>query len=133
MVVRASKRARRSGGSIRRIVVPVSRTTLRYAVNVSILFSEVPFFERFARVRAAGFGAVEVWWPAGDRGLLSDPDRCGRFRDNVPVALEPARDLGCRRLNALVGLELAPGRRTEQLAPAQESVGWAADQAAAVG
>ena len=143
--------------------MPVSRTSLRYAVNVSILFREVPFLERFARVRAAGFGAVEFWWPAGedlsvvraavreadlavalinfdagdmpagDRGLLSDPDRCGRFRDNVPVALELARDLGCRRLNALVGLELAPGRRTEQLALAQESVGWAADQAAAVG
>jgi hydroxypyruvate isomerase len=136
---------------------------MRFAVNVSILFKEVPFLERFARARAAGFGAVEFWWPAGedlgdvraavrdaglavalinfdagdmpagDRGLLSDPDRAQLFRDNVPVALELAQDLGCRRLNALVGLELAPERREEQLALARENVGWAADRAAEVG
>jgi hydroxypyruvate isomerase len=136
---------------------------VRFAVNVSILFKEAPFLERFARARAAGFGAVEFWWPAGedldqvraavrdadlevalinfdagdmpagDRGMLSDPDRCERFRDNVPVALELAHDLGCRKLNALVGLELAPGRRAEQLALARENVGWAADGAAPAG
>jgi hydroxypyruvate isomerase len=136
---------------------------VRFAVNVSILFKEAPFLERFARARAAGFGAVEFWWPAGedlddvraavrdadldvalinfdagdmpagDRGLLSDPERFERFRDNVPVALELAQDLGCRRLNALVGLELSPGERTEQLALAGENVAWAADRAKGIG
>jgi hydroxypyruvate isomerase len=71
--------------------------------------------------------------PAGDRGVLSDPDRHERFRANVPVALELARDLGCGKLNALVGLELAPEQREEQLALAQDNVGWAADRAAEQG
>jgi hydroxypyruvate isomerase len=36
---------------------------LRYEVNCSILFTELPLLERPAAVRAAGFGAVELWWP----------------------------------------------------------------------
>src|SRR3712207_7248626 len=41
--------------------------------------------------------------PAGDRGGLSDPDRQGRVRENVPVALGLAERLECRKLKALVG------------------------------
>jgi hydroxypyruvate isomerase len=132
---------------------------VRFCPNLSILFKEVAFLERFDRAAQAGFSAVEFWWPAGerledveaaigdaglevalfnfnagdmaagDRGLLSDPDRAGEFRDNVPEALDLARRLGCPRLNALVGLEL-DGRRDEQLRLAAENVAWAADQAA---
>lgn len=36
---------------------------LRYAANLSILFTELPVLERPAAARAAGFGAVEFWWP----------------------------------------------------------------------
>jgi hydroxypyruvate isomerase len=36
---------------------------LRFDVNCSILFTELPLLERPAAVRAAGFGAVELWWP----------------------------------------------------------------------
>src|SRR5947207_1776476 len=36
----------------------------RFAANCSMLFTEAPFLERFARARAAGFAAVECWWPA---------------------------------------------------------------------
>ncbi|MGH3413642.1 MAG: hydroxypyruvate isomerase family protein [Marmoricola sp.] len=36
---------------------------LRYEVNCSILFTELPLLERPAAVRRAGFGAVEFWWP----------------------------------------------------------------------
>jgi hydroxypyruvate isomerase len=71
--------------------------------------------------------------PAGDRGFVSDPERQHVFRDNVPVALELARRLDCRRLNALVGHERSPEQREEQLALACENIAWAADQAAAVG
>lgn len=39
--------------------------TTRYAVNISILFAEVPFLERPAAARAAGFDAIECWWPWG--------------------------------------------------------------------
>ena len=36
---------------------------LRYAVNCSLLFTELPLLERPAAVRDAGFDAVEFWWP----------------------------------------------------------------------
>src|SRR5262245_48010053 len=136
---------------------------MRFSANLSILFKEVPFLERFAKARAAGFSAVEFWWPsgedldgveaavadaglavallnfdagdmpAGERGLLSDPDRANQFRANVPLALGLAEAIGCRRLNALVGLERSPAERDDQLALACENVAWAADQAAAIG
>jgi hydroxypyruvate isomerase len=136
---------------------------VKFCANVSMLFKEAPFLDRFARAAAAGFAAVEFWWPAGealadveeairgaglqvalfnfdagemaagDRGLLSDPDRAQQFRENVPVALELARRIGCRRLNALVGLERSPGERAAQLDRAAENVRFAADQAAPLG
>jgi hydroxypyruvate isomerase len=132
---------------------------MRFSANVSTLFKEVPFLERFGRAAEAGFGAVEFWWPtgedlvaveeavkdaglsvalfnfdagdmaAGDRGLVSDPERQGRFRESVPVALELARSLGCARLNVLVGKELPGVEREEQLGLARENVRYAADRA----
>jgi hydroxypyruvate isomerase len=133
---------------------------MRFAANVSILFKEAPFLERFGRAAAAGLSAVEFWWPpepvdeveaaireaglevalfnfyagdmpAGDRGLPSDPERQHEFRENVPVALELAQRLGCRRLNALVGLD--KGDREGRLELAARNIGWAADQAAEIG
>ena len=112
---------------------------MRYAVNCSILLTELPPLERPAAARAAGFEAVEFWWPfanpvpadhdvdafvravedagvrliglnfaagdlpAGDRGLVSWPDRAREFRDSVPIAAEIGRRLGCRSFNALYG------------------------------
>ena len=136
---------------------------MRFCANVSILFKEAPFLERFGRARRAGFSAVEFWWPggedlgeveaairdtglsvalfnfdagdmaAGDRGLISDPDRQEQFRENVPVALELAQRLGCPRLNALAGQEIPGMSREEQLDLARENVAWAAGRAAEYG
>jgi hydroxypyruvate isomerase len=135
---------------------------MRFCANVFMLFSEVPFLERFGRAAEAGFSAVEFWWPgaagedpgeveraikdaglevalfnfdagdmlgAGDRGLIGDPEREGQFQENVPVALELARSLNCRRLNVLVGLEVDGMGREEQLELARKNVGFAADEA----
>ncbi|MGI8777986.1 MAG: hydroxypyruvate isomerase family protein [Acidimicrobiales bacterium] len=132
---------------------------MRFCPNLSMLFKEVDFVERFGAAAEAGFTAVEFWWPSGedlgrvesaindagldvalfnfdagdmpsgDRGLVSDPDRRQEFRDNVPVALELAASVGCRRLNALVGLELDGVDTDVQLALARDNIGWAADQA----
>ena len=132
---------------------------MRFSANVSILFKEVPFLERFGRAREAGFSAVEFWWPSGedlgeveaavsdagltvalfnfdagdmpsgDRGLVGDPDRVEQFRDNVPVALDLARKLGCGRMNVLAGHEKDGMGREEQLALARENVAFAADMA----
>src|SRR5215212_3868321 len=103
---------------------------LPYDVNCSILFSELPLLERPAAARAAGFGAIELWWPfadavpgdgevdalvravedagvrlvglnfaggdlaAGDRGLLSWPERAAEFRANLEVAVGIGERLG---------------------------------------
>ena len=133
---------------------------MRFCPNLSMLWKDVDFTERFGRAKEAGFKAVEFWWPSGedlgkvesaikdaglevalfnfdagdmpsgDRGLVSDPERKQEFRDNVPVALELARSVGCPRLNALMGLELDGVDREEQLELAQENISWAAEQAA---
>jgi hydroxypyruvate isomerase len=136
---------------------------MRFSANLSFLFKEVPFVERFALARQSGFTGVEFMWPgteelaavedavadaglqvalfnfdagdiaAGDRGLLSDPSRHERFRENVPVALEFAARIGCTRLNALVGVRLPEIDRDAQLQLARENVAWAAEQARAQG
>ena len=133
---------------------------MRFSPNLSMLFKEVDFVDRFSRAADTGFAGVEFWWPSGedldkveaaikdsglevalfnfdagdmpngDRGLASDPARKDQFRGNVPVALELARAVGCPRLNALVGLAVEGMERDEQLALAADNVGWAADQAA---
>ncbi|MDP8949208.1 MAG: TIM barrel protein, partial [Actinomycetota bacterium] len=66
---------------------------------------------------------------AGDRGLVSDPEREAQFRENVPVALELARSLDCRKMNVLVGLEIDGMGREERLELARKNVGFAADEA----
>ena len=38
---------------------------MRFAANISILFQEHAYLDRFAAARAAGFDAVESWWPRG--------------------------------------------------------------------
>jgi hydroxypyruvate isomerase len=136
---------------------------MRFSANVSILFKEAPFPERFGRAAEAGFSVVEFWWPAGedlgevekaikdaglqvalfnfdagdmasgDRGLVSDPSREEQFRENVPIALELARSLGCSRLNALAGQEIPRISCEEQLALARRNVTFAADEARKVG
>ena len=136
---------------------------MRFSANVSMLFKEVPLLERFGAAAEAGFSAVEFWWPAGedlgeveravreagvdvalfnfdagdmpagDRGLVSDPERQKQFRENVPVALELARSLGCGRMNVLAGHEIGGMERAEQLALARENVAFAAGEAEAAG
>ncbi len=112
----------------------------KYTVNASILLTDRPLLERPAAVAAAGFTAVEFWWPfpvavpadgeveafvravrdagvqltglnffagdmpAGERGVLSHPDRAAEFRANVDLAINIGEALGCGAFNALYGL-----------------------------
>ena len=137
--------------------------TLRFSLNLSLLWADLPLSERFARAAAAGFDAVELWWPgdeeaarlpgltqrwglhlallnfdagdmpAGDRGLAADPERTAQLRANVPLALRIAADCGCPRLNLLAGLRDERYPLDQQLQLARDNVAWAADQAAAAG
>ena len=105
----------------------------RFAANLSTLFTEHPFMERFAAAAAAGFTAVEIQFPyafpaaeiatalrrnglelvlhnlpagnleEGDRGLACLPGRTDEYRAAAMRALDYARALDCPRLNGLVG------------------------------
>src|SRR5579862_7901270 len=101
----------------------------KFAANLSTMFGEVDFLDRFALARAAGFRAVECQWPyahgldavarrleenglelvlfnlpagdvaAGERGLASLPGRDQEFAASVEQGLAWAARLGCTRLN----------------------------------
>lgn len=135
----------------------------RFAANLSMLFTEVPFLERFARARAAGFTAVEYlfpydWpaeqlaeqlreqgltqvlfnlppgdWQAGERGIACLPDRVEEFRAGVDQGIAYARVLGNRQLNCLAGLK--PADLDEQTAweTLVANVQYAADRFAEAG
>ena len=105
----------------------------RFAANLTMLFTEVPFLERFERAAESGFKAVEFLfpyafeaqdikrrlddhgltlvlhnlpagdWDAGERGIACHPDRMAEFRDGVGRAIEFAKVLGVPQLNCLAG------------------------------
>jgi hydroxypyruvate isomerase len=135
----------------------------RFVANLSMLFTEVPFLERFARARASGFTAVEYlfpydWpaeqlaeqlqvqgltqvlfnlppgdWQAGERGIACLPDRVEEFRAGVDQGIAYARVLGNRQLNCLAGLK--PADLDEQTAweTLVANVQYAADRFAEAG
>lgn len=106
----------------------------RFAANLSMLYNEVPFLERFAAAAADGFKAVEYLfpyeyppqeivarlqahglvqalfnlppgdWAAGERGMACHPGREAQFAQSVQDALPYAQATGCRHLHAMAGL-----------------------------
>lgn len=106
----------------------------KFAANLSTMFPELGFLDRFAAVRNAGFDAVEFLfpyafepeqitqrlqrydlelvlhnlppgnWSAGERGMACDPRRVGEFQDSVGLALEYAQELGVKRLHCMAGI-----------------------------
>jgi len=71
--------------------------TLPFEVNCSILFTELPLLERPAAAKAAGFDAVEFWWPWPTQPVPSDSD--------ADAFVEAVRDAGVQ----LVGLNFFAG------------------------
>ncbi len=106
----------------------------KFAANLSLLFNELPFLDRFEAAAAAGFEGVEFLfpyehdaddiaarlkanglsqvlfnfargnWTAGERGLAIYPNLVGEFRDSVSRALGYAKALGCTQLHCLAGV-----------------------------
>jgi hydroxypyruvate isomerase len=70
---------------------------LRYEVNCSILFTELPLLERPAAAKATGFDAVEFWWPWPDQPVPADRD--------VDAFVSAVQDAGVQ----LVGLNFFAG------------------------
>jgi len=105
----------------------------RFAANLTMLFQEVPFLDRFARAAQAGFEAVEFLfpypysaidirsrldehrlqlvlhnlpagdWDAGERGIACHPGRVDEFRAGVTQGIAYATTLGVGQLNCLAG------------------------------
>ncbi|GAA4335546.1 hydroxypyruvate isomerase [Variovorax defluvii] len=105
----------------------------RFAANLTMLFTELPFMERFEAAAKAGFKAVEYLfpypydkkelaaalranglqqvlhnlpagnWEGGERGIGCHPDRVSEFREGVGMAIDYATALGCPKLNCLLG------------------------------
>ncbi|MFE7135523.1 TIM barrel protein [Streptomyces sp. NPDC057638] len=104
----------------------------RFAVNLSILFTELPLLERPRAAAAAGFTAVELWWPWPE-----DPDPPRAELDALRGALEDA-GVTLTGLNFYAGLLPGPDRGALSL-PGEESARFranvevAADFAASVG
>ena len=105
----------------------------QFAANLTMLFNEEPFLDRFEKASQAGFKAVEFLfpyaykaeeikellmknhlqlvlhnlpagdWDAGERGIACLPDRIEEFREGVGKAIEYANILGVSQLNCLAG------------------------------
>ncbi|MDX3451227.1 TIM barrel protein [Streptomyces sp. ME02-8801-2C] len=98
----------------------------RYNVNLSILFTELPLLERPAAARAAGFTAVELWWP-----WLDCPTPPRAELDSLRAAIE---DAGVRLngLNFYAGQLPGPDRGALSL-PGEESERFRANIEVAAG
>jgi hydroxypyruvate isomerase len=107
----------------------------KLAANLTMLFNEVDFLDRFGEAARAGFKGVEFLfpyafeaaqiaerldtnrlelvlhnlpagnWEAGERGIACNPARKNEFQDGVGKAIEYAKALGVRQLNCLVGIK----------------------------
>ncbi len=116
----------------------------RFSANLSFLFGEVPFLERFGEAAHAGFRAVEFTFPyewqagdiaaevakhglevallnappgevaAGDRGLASLPGREHEFAASIAIGLRYAKELACRRLHVMAGVVPVDADATER-------------------
>jgi 2-dehydrotetronate isomerase len=135
----------------------------RFAANLSMMYTEHAFLDRFAAAAADGFTAVEYLFPyeyraerlrgllddnglqqalfnappgdfaAGERGIASLPGREAEFRDGFDRALDYAETLGCPRVHVMAGLVPAGADRDERLAVYRDNLAWAAERAAVRG
>ncbi len=110
----------------------------KFSANLTFLFNELPFMERFEAAAKAGFRAVEYMapypypvgelkaalkandlvqvlfnlpagdWDNGERGMACIPGREVEFKEGVATAIAYARALDCKRINCLSG-KLPPG------------------------
>jgi hydroxypyruvate isomerase len=135
----------------------------RFAANLSMMYTEHSFLDRFAAAARDGFTAVEFLfpydyeatvlasllkmndltqvlfnappgdWKAGERGCAALPGREAEFRAGFLRALEYARILNCPRVHAMAGIVPAGADRVRMRETYAASLAWAADQAQAGG
>ncbi len=135
----------------------------RLAANLSMMFNERAFLDRFAAARAAGFEAVEFLfpydfqaaeirrrldgeglalalfnmppgnWAAGERGLASLPGRGREFRDGVAKALDYAGALGAPLVHCMAGIVPPDVAPATAASLYAANLAWAGEAALAAG
>ncbi len=131
----------------------------KFAANISMMYGELPFMERFAAAAKDGFKAVEFFFPydyspgemarvlsdndlqlvlfnatprshPDDRGVACLPARETEFRDTFLRALEYAQAMKCPRLHIMSGIVPQGTDRLRLRATYIENLQWAASRAA---
>src|SRR5689334_11399259 len=135
----------------------------KLAANLTMLWNELDFLDRFAAAAKAGFTGVEYLfpyaypkealaeqlarhrltqvlhnlpagdWAKGDRGIACDPGRVGEFQDGVGKAIDYARALACPQLNCLAGIPPAGVDPEKARATLVANLRFAADRLGAAG
>jgi len=130
----------------------------KLAANLTMLFNEVPFLERFGEAAKHGFKGVEFLfpydfpaeevaaqlkahnlemvlhnlpagnWAAGERGIACHPDRVEEFKAGVDNAISYAKVLGTQRINCLAGIAPAGVSREQAEATFVANLSYAADK-----
>ena len=135
----------------------------RFCANLTMMFNEHPFLDRFEAAAKAGFGAVEFLfpydhpaadiqarlrdngleqvlfnmppgdWAMGERGTAILPGRQAEFRDGVKRALDYAAVFGTKRLHCMAGLVPAGLAQGTAASLYAANLAWACEQAQAAG
>ena len=130
----------------------------RFSANLTFMFGEHDFPDRFSAAAKAGFKMVEFAFPydhpagelkdrlrandltqvlinlppgdfaAGELGMANDPDRRDEFRQGVALAVEYARTLGASMINCLAGRRLEDVPEQDQRRVLVENMQYAADE-----
>ncbi|MGQ0456012.1 MAG: hydroxypyruvate isomerase [Hyphomicrobium sp.] len=135
----------------------------KFAANLSMLFTELPFLDRFAAAARAGFRGIEFLspyqhgageiserladngleqvlfnlpagdWARGERGIAIFSDRRSEFREGVAKAITYAKALRCKRLHCLAGIASVGAHHGELFETYVENVKYAAHALSAEG
>jgi len=135
----------------------------KLAANLTMLYNEVDFLDRFDAAAKSGFAGVEYLfpyaypkeqlaerlakhkltqvlhnlpagdWAGGERGIACHPQRVGEFQDGVGKAIDYARALGCRQVNCLAGIAPANADPEKIRATFVDNLSFAADELEAAG
>ena len=136
---------------------------LKFSANLSFLYQELGFLDRFAAAAKDGFGAVEYLgpyaetpdavakalrdnglvqalfnvpsgnWAGGERGIACLPERVDEFRTGVRTALDYAAALNCPKVNVISGLVPAGADMQTLEGTLVENLKFAADLCAKAG
>ncbi|HEY1935633.1 MAG TPA: 2-oxo-tetronate isomerase [Acetobacteraceae bacterium] len=135
----------------------------RLAANLSMMFNELPFLDRFAAAAKCGFKGVEFLfpyehpaadirkrlvdagltqalfnmppgdWAKGERGMASLPGRQAEFRDGVKQALDYAGALDCKLVHCMAGIVPSGVSQVTAASVYAANLAWAAEHAIAAG